>query len=137
MKHVNENAARVIKTGILFLAGFIISYLIASSRGFALGKPACDNAICWSDGFFAVGIVMAGIGGLVLIATTDFFDILSYGVYSLTHRFVKPGRRGGLVAYFDYKIMREQRRGKPRFLLLAVGLTFCLLSVACLVYARL
>lgn len=124
--------------GFSALAGVIIVVLVAARQGFALDQPPALNARYLSDGCFVAGLLLAGIGALMLIATTGFFDILSYGFQSLlvwVMPFRKPRDR---VTFYDYKVAKELRRGKPSFFLLFTGLAYIVLSLVCLaLYYRL
>jgi len=110
------------KIGIPSLLGIVIACSVASYRGFSFTQP---NASYWSDGFFVSGILFTGFGALMLIATVGLFDMISYGFHSLLHRFTNK-------AFYDFKIDREARRGKPQFHILLIGLVFFMLSLACL-----
>ena len=81
------------------------------------------NYAALSDGFFVTGIVIGGIGLLMLISKTGFFDMISYGLQGLLH--LIPGMRiHRQESFYDYKMAREERRGQSNALLaLCCGLT--------------
>ena len=86
------------------------------------------GALC--DAFFVPGIFFAGIGCLVFISTTGFFDSLSYAVRFAAHAllpFVKIEKK----SYYDYKVEKEDRReGRTSASLLIVGLVF--IGISCI-----
>ena len=45
--------------------------------------PLAWNVRCWSDAFFFVGVMWTGVGALMWIATTGFFDLLRYACHSI------------------------------------------------------
>lgn len=119
---------RWVRLAALVIAGAAIACAIAHYRGYAPGNPFALNARYLSDGFFVVGFMMASIGGLVLISTTGFFDIMSYGMHSLLVLFSFLKKPKDHPSYYDYKVGRDARRGKPHFTLLLTGLAFLALA---------
>lgn len=69
---------------------------------------------CWSDALFIPGVLMAGMGGLMWIATTGFFDLLRYAGHVIWVRFSPTKDIRELETFYDYKLLRtEARAGKP------------------------
>lgn len=123
---------RWIRLSVMILVSAAIALMIAVSRGLSLKESVRFNACCLSDGFFVVGFLMAGMGALIWISTTGFFDMMSYAVRSFLVLFTplkKPKEHPG---YVEYKEARDARRGKPRFGLLVVGVVYLVLSALCL-----
>lgn len=112
--------------------GAVIGVAVARARGLAGGQAAYLNARYFSDGFFVAGLILTGIGGLVWISTTGFFDIFGYAFRSLVVLFTALRKPQEHKQYYDYKTERAAHRGKPLFFLLAVGVLFLLLSALCL-----
>ena len=52
---------------------------IARLRGFDFANPLALNARYLSDGCFVVGFILTGLGALIWISTTGFFDMMAYG----------------------------------------------------------
>ena len=127
----NRLTDRLLRYGIPFLIGMAISLLVALHQGLALAQPAYLLARYLSDGFFVAGILLAGLGGLLLISNTGFFDMFSYAMYCLMTRFAQMKRKGDHASFYAYKASKDARRGKSKSFLLLTGLGFCALSVAC------
>lgn len=106
----------------------LIALPVSRLRGFAWGQAAAFNCRYLSDGFFVAGLLMTGLGALIWISTTGFFDIMSYGVRSLTVLFSSLKHPRDHKTYYDYKLERDAKRGKPRFSILLVGLASVALS---------
>ena len=117
---------------MLIAVSTAIAVLIAVSRGLSPEAPLQLNARSLSDGLFVVGFLLAGMGALIWISTTGFFDIMTYAVKSFLVLFTPLKKPKDHPSFFDYKEGREGRRGKPRFSMLAVGAIFLVLSVVCL-----
>ncbi|MPN45766.1 hypothetical protein SDC9_193337 [bioreactor metagenome] len=127
----SKHTARLVRYGIPFLIGMAISLLVARHQGFALVQPAYLQARYLSDGFFVAGILLSGLGGLLVISNTGFFDMFSYAMYCLMIRFAQVKRKGDHVSFYAYKVSKDARRGKSKSFLLLTGLGFCLLSAGC------
>ena len=132
----NERKERVkhaiTRYGISFAIGMAIAVLVAKGRGWNAGNAAYLNARYASDGLFVACIVFLGIGSLVWVSSTGFFDIFRYGFRSLLVLFTplrKPEENG---SYYEYKAEREAKRAKPSWFMLIVGAVFLLLSFLCL-----
>lgn len=111
---------------------------IAGFRGFAWSNPFQLNARYLSDGFFVIGLIMTGLGLLVWISTTGFFDMMSYGFRSLLVLFTSLKKPKDHMTFYDYKTARDEKRGKAQWSILVVGAACIVLSVVCvLLYYRL
>lgn len=120
------------RCAILVVVSAAIAVLIAVSRGLSLELPLQLNARYLSDGLFVVGFLLTGMGALIWISTTGFFDIMSYAVKSFLVLFTPLKKPKEHPSFFDYKETREGKRGKPRFSMLGVGVIYLVLSVICL-----
>jgi hypothetical protein len=64
-----------------------------------------------SDAFFISGFIIFGIGGLVFISSTGFFDIIAYGFKSLGVLFLKiTYKKGDLEKYYEYVERKRANR---------------------------
>lgn len=113
-------------------AGLVIAAAAAFFQGFALGQPAYLNARHCSDGCFVAAALIGGVGALVWVSTTGFFDILSYGARNMQILLTSLWRHKEHQNFLDYKTMRAEKRGKPLYFLLVVGLFYLLISLICL-----
>ncbi len=128
----SRNAQRWLQYGVSALVGLALSLTVAVSRGLSSSVNLAWNARYLSDGFFVAGLLMTGVGALVLVASTDFFDIFTYGFKSLLVLFTPLKKPREHMNFFDYKQERAGRRGGKQFFLLFTGLAFLLLALACL-----
>ncbi len=95
--------------------------LFSQIRGFALDGALKDNLSALCDGFFVTGILMGGVGAMVWVSTTGFFDILAYGFKNLA--VLIPYRHHRKYKHFyEYKAEQSAKRSKPQFFLLIIGL---------------
>ncbi|MBR3504910.1 MAG: DUF3899 domain-containing protein [Clostridia bacterium] len=109
----------------VILAALALAFALAYSRGLSGEISFGGNCRYLSDGFFAVGMVILSIGGLMWVATTGFFDMMTYSVRFGLHAllgFFAPERRKPRQDFYDYKVERETARKKGRaWPLLAIG----------------
>lgn len=101
--------------------------LISMLRGFGLDRTAQQNLSALCDGFFVSGILIGGIGAMVWVSTTGFFDILAYGFKNLSILLLFRRDRK-YKRFYDYKAEQDAKRQKPQFFLLGIGLI--LLAIA-------
>ena len=106
-----------------------IALAVAVWRGLARGNAFSLNCRYLSDGFFVSGMMLTGLGALIWISTTGFFDMLSYGVHSLTVLFSTLKKPQDHASFYDYKTARDAKRGKPRFGILFAGVGCILVSL--------
>ena len=117
---------------ITLAVGLVLSGAVAVWQGFSTDAPAALMARSLSDGLFVAGLMFSGLGALVWVSSTGFFDMFSYGFHSLLVLFSVLRRPEDHVSYYDYKLAKDQKRGKPMHHLLAVGVWLIALSAACL-----
>lgn len=138
-----KNKSRLFTCIAIVLAGLVIAGLIAYSR-FQASDPQNTifadyyDSIGWdrapdvaqracmgvSDGLMTVGICLAGVGFLVWISSTGFFDMISYGFASLKVMFTPFGNPKTHPRFYDYKTVKQENRKSGRTLILYLGLGF-------------
>ena len=93
--------------------------------------PLAWNVRCWSDALFIPGVLVAGVGGLMWIATTGFFDFLRYAAHSIYVRFAPTKDVRELETFYDFKLARMEAREKKPITLagLLVGLATILIAL--------
>ncbi len=123
---------RQVRLPLTIGAGILISALVAWRQGAfnADSAQAVYRALC--DAFFVPGALLCGLGALVFVANGGIFDIFSYGFKSLRLLFT-PFGKDRQQHYFEYKQMKAEKRQKPKYYVLKVGLVFLLLAALCLV----
>lgn len=113
-----------------------IAVMIARYQGFDMAQTLSMNARFLSDGCFVVGLVMTGVGLLTWVATTGFFDMLSYGVIYGVRAFVGlfgGNRKPNDQTFYDYKAAKDEKRGAAQYAILISGIVFIALSVGFLI----
>lgn len=130
MKPTKKLPVSYIVTALIALA---ITAAVAVYQGLSLALPPVLICRCLSDGFFVSGLLLAGFGGLVWVSTTGFFDIFSYGFKSLLVLFSPLKKPSDLEKFYEYKLAKDAKRGKPQYSLLVVGAICIALSVLFLI----
>ena len=124
-----KKTGALLRYGITLGIGLCVSTLTAWRQGFAWALPFAQNARHLSDGCFVAAVLLVGVGALTWISCTGFFDIFSYAVKSLLVLFTSLRKPKDQISFYDYKLLKEEKRGAaPRFILY-VGLVFLGLSV--------
>ena len=109
-----------------------IAAAVSVHQGLRAGLSAALACRYLSDGFFVSGMLLTGFGGLIWISTTGFFDIFSYGFKSLLVLFSPLKKPHEHEKFYEYKMTKDAKRGKPQFSVLFVGLGCVALSLLCL-----
>ncbi len=128
MKRKKSGAAGLCLTAMVVMAAAV---WIAWGRGLAWNRSFAENARYLSDGCFAVGLWTFGIGALIWISTTGFFDMLAYSVRFGLHALVGlliPQKHTPGKSFYDYKLERDEKRRAPRYGLLLIGAAMIALS---------
>ena len=128
MKRETHGAAGLCLTAA---AATAVAVWIAWGRGLAWGHSFAENARFLSDGCFVVGLWLTGLGGLIWVSTTGFFDIMAYSIRYGLHALVGlliPQKRTPGMSFYDYKLEREEKRRAPRYGLLLTGVALVVLS---------
>ena len=75
--------------------------------------PMAWHVRCWSDALFIPAVLWLGMGGMLCVATTDFFDIFRYAFSSLLVLFSPLKNPKEHKHFYEYKLERaEKRKGK-------------------------
>ena len=105
----------------------LLAVLFAQIRGFSFSQPLATNLAALCDGFFVSGMLVAGLGAMIWVSTTGFFDILSYGFKNLSV-LVPFHHRRKYKHFYEYKAEQAAKRSKPQFFLLVIGLSMVLIA---------
>lgn len=119
---------KFVKIIITLFIGALVAWLVAFHQGFSSSAPLFMNFRHLSDGAFVAGMVLCGLGGLMLISTTGFFDIFAYACHSFLVLFTALKRPKDQISFVDYKTMKAEKRSKPMWFVLLCGLVFIVLS---------
>lgn len=128
------NKKTLITMTVQLVIALTLAVLAASSQGFSLEGELYLNCRYLSDGFFIVAVLFVGMGTLLWVSTTGFFDIFSYAMKSLLVLFSPLKKPSEHPHFYEYKCEREaKRKGKPiTHTVLIVGLILLALSLICL-----
>lgn len=117
----------LLKYGIPALIGAAITLTVAMGQGLG-GVGSAWSLRVLSDGCFVTAVLMVGMGALVWVSTTGFFDIFTYAGKSLLVLFSPMKQPEKLKKFYEYKADKDEKRKKADFTLLIVGAAYLLLS---------
>lgn len=121
---------------LLGAAEAVGALLIARWQGLSAANTAAMNARWLSDGCFVVGMVMTGVGLLTWVATTGFFDMLSYGIQYGVRAVIGlfgGNRKPNNQDFYDYKMAKEGKRGRPVLAALCSGIAWIAVAALLLI----
>ncbi len=111
---MKEKKTPLLSYAIQAALALIIAFLGARASGFT---PEAEPAwICryLSDGFFVAAVMLTGMGLLIWVSATGFFDMLRYGFSSLLVLFTPLKDPRDHKHFYEWKCEREAKRaGKP------------------------
>ena len=110
--------------------GLLLAFLIMWYQGLFVVTKLSDIIMAISDGFTVVAVLYLGIGSLMWISTTGFFDIFGFAVKRGLHA-ILPGMVQECEGnYYEYKVQKsEKRKGFTEHLTLKLGLIFLIISI--------
>lgn len=111
----------------------LVGYLRQTDVSTMAAAGANQLVWCLSDGCFVAGLLLAGMGALLWISTTGFFDIFGYAMKSLLVLFSPLRAPEKHQKFLDYKAEREEKRRPVGKETLAVGAGFLVLAAVLLV----
>lgn len=129
---------KLLHYGICFIIGALIAYWVMNIEGLFLLTVHSEIAAVLCDAFFVPGILLTMVGCLIWISTTGFFDSIGYAVSVGIHLLLPFINKGERKSYYDYKVEKDEKRGKTPIFIFIVGLFYLLLSsIALIVWTNL
>ena len=128
------NKKTLISIAVQLVIALVIAGMVASGQGFSLAGEVYLNCRYLSDGCFVSAVIFVGMGLLLWISATGFFDIFGYAMKSLLVLFSPLKKPGEHPHYYEYKCEKDaKRKGKPiTHTVLIVGVIVLVLSLCCL-----
>ena len=122
----------VLRYGITVFIGAAIALTLAWTRQGEvrqIAQPGVNQTLwCLSDGCFVAGLMLTGVGVLVWVSSTGFFDIFSYAMRSLLVLFTPLRSPEKHERFIDYKTRRAEKRRPAQWFLLIVGVVYLALA---------
>ena len=122
--------------GIQTGAASALALVVAVAEGLDLKAAAWENMGYLCDGFFVSAVLFGGVGVLIWISSTGFFDFFSYAFKSLLNMFASQKTVDAFPGYYDYKCEKDAKRAEQPSTMstLIAGVIVLLLSVLCLAF---
>lgn len=97
---------------IQLLTALLISFMIMLMRGLFEAEKLADKILIICDGFTVTSFCFLGIGALIWVSTTGWFDIFGFAIQRAVHVFIPGQIRDKTGNYYDYKMKKADER-KP------------------------
>ena len=115
---------------VQIIAGVILSFLIMWYRGLFSFESTADTVLIICDGFTITAFLYLGIGSLLWMSTTGFFDIFGYAFKKGAHALIPGHIHDKIGSYYDYVMDKKTGRKKyTEWSALIVGAGFLLLVI--------
>lgn len=118
------------KVWIQLAVGLVIAFLVMYCSGLFAMTELADVVMVISDGFTVAAALYLGMGALIWISTTGFFDIFGFAFRRAAHAFIPNFFVENDGNYYEYKMKKSQKRkGFSQYSLLWIGLFFLIVSL--------
>ncbi|MBO5109254.1 MAG: DUF3899 domain-containing protein [Clostridia bacterium] len=108
----------------------MLSWLVVEIRGGFAGLDTTAIMMVLSDAFIVPGILLVGLGAIIWVSTTGFFDIFGYGIkQAFLWIFTPIAQKTNKKTFFDYKLEKEEKRKPTPKNILFVGLADWIISI--------
>lgn len=122
---MKKNLKYYIQAGV----GFGLAFAVMVYRGLFSKPSLADKVMAVGDGFTVAAVLYLGIGSLMWISTTGFFDIFGYAVKKAAHALIPGMVNDDAGRYYEYKVEKEEKRkGFLEHFTLKLGLLFLIIS---------
>lgn len=118
-----------LKYYVQIAVGLLLAFFVMVTRGLFTAEKVSDVIMYIGDGFTVAGVLYLGVGALIWISSTGFFDIFGFAVKKAAHAIV-PGMIDNIDGnYYEYKVqMTEKRKAFFHYFTLILGLVFLAIS---------
>lgn len=118
------------KHWIQLLIGLAIAFLLMWQRGLFSAQTVADRFLIVCDGMTIVAFLYLGIGSLIWVSTTGWFDIFGYAFKKCAHAFIPGLVHENVGKYYDYKMKKcEERKPFSERSTLIIGTVFLVCSI--------
>ena len=112
------------------IMGLVLAFAIMVSRGLFESTTLADKVKYIGDGFTVAGILYLGVGALLWVSTTGFFDIFSYAIKKAAHAILPGMVQDDVGKFYEYKVENEsKRKGFFEYFTLKLGVLFTVISL--------
>ena len=119
-----------VKVLVQLIVGLLIAFLIAYYQGVFAFTKASDIVMAIGDGFTVAAVLYLGMGALMWISTTGFFDIFSYAFKRAARVFIPGLFQDTEARFYEYKVEKmEKRTGFTQHSGLIIGAIFLVISI--------
>lgn len=110
--------------------GLLIALLVMWYQGAFVATKVSDIIMAIGDGFTVVAILYLGIGALMWISTTGFFDVFGYAFKRAARVFVPNFFVDAEGNFYEYKMEKiEKRKSFSQHSALIIGAIFWIISI--------
>ena len=88
-----------------------------------------------SDAFFVIGFFNFGLGGLVKVSATGFFDIFGYSAKAILNVFVPRSVFQDSGSYYEYKVKKAEKRKEIDLFNVMFWIGIGLMVIGCILLA--
>ena len=118
------------KVLIQLVVGLLIAFFIMWYQGGFVATKTSDIVLAVGDGFTVAAVLYLGMGALMWISTTGFFDIFGYAFKRAARVFIPNFFVDAEGNFYEYKMEKvEKRKGFSQYSALIIGAVFLVISI--------
>lgn len=118
------------KVWIQLAVGLLIALFIMWYQGAFIATKASDIVMAVGDGFTVAAVLYLGMGALMWISTTGFFDIFGFAFKRAARVFIPNFFVDAEGNFYEYKMGKvEKRKGFSQHSALIIGAIFLAISI--------
>lgn len=113
---------------INLIVALVLIFALMMARGFFSAEGSAEMLLIAADSFTAIAFIFVGIGALVWISSTGFFDIFGYAFKWSAHALIPGLFRLNAENFYEYKLEQKEKSHKGYGGMLVVGIALLLIS---------
>ncbi|MBE5887308.1 MAG: DUF3899 domain-containing protein [Lachnospiraceae bacterium] len=119
-----------VKILIQLVVGLLIAFFITWYQGAFVATKTSDIIMAVGDGFTVAAVLYLGMGALMWISTTGFFDIFGFAFKKAARVFIPNFMVDEEMNFLEYKMGKEEKRkGFSQYSSLIIGAIFLVVSI--------
>jgi hypothetical protein len=119
-----------VKVLIQLVVGLLIAFFIMRYQGAFVATKTSDIVMAVGDGFTVAAVLYLGVGALMWISTTGFFDVFGFAFKKAARVFIPNFFVDFEGNFYEYKMGKEEKRkGFSQYSTLIIGAIFLVISI--------
>lgn len=121
---------KTIKVWVQIGAGLLLAFVVMCARGLFAKTGLSNMVMAVGDGFTVAAFLYLGMGTLIRVASTGWFDIFSFAIKRGVHALMPNLFPDNISGYYEYKVKKSEKRKRfTEYSILKLGAVFLVVSM--------